>query len=236
MDLFANNAWAVNDPAPEEVKAEQPVEQEENDDYEEDDFENQNAEELSQVQNYQKVLEENKEQKKIISVQKAKIQALQAELEDTLKQLNIHEMELDDQANKDGKITDEAKRYQSRIDNQDKQLNKLKQQNQEVSQKYTDLQNTLKDQNKEIDQVERQNRRAGQDSSNKDAKLNRAMEELEKMKMRLTEAKVTEQGKNEGQRRDMERLVDDNRKLERQRNELLQAFKKQMKLIDILKR
>jgi len=47
------------------------------------------------------------------------------------------------------------------------------------------------------------------------------MEELEKMKMRLTEAKVTEQGKNEGQRRDMERLVDDNRKLERQRNELL---------------
>lgn len=56
------------------------------------------------------------------------------------------------------------------------------------------------------------------------------------MKMRLTEAKVTEQGKNEGQRRDMERLVDDNRKLERQRNELLQAFKKQMKLIDILKR
>ena len=56
------------------------------------------------------------------------------------------------------------------------------------------------------------------------------------MKMRLTEAKVTEQGKNEGQRRDMERLVEDNRKLERQRNELLQAFKKQMKLIDILKR
>ena len=34
----------------------------------------------------------------------------------------------------------------------------------------------------------------------------------------------------------MEKLVEDNRKLERQRNELLQAFKKQMKLIDILKR
>jgi len=29
-------------------------------------------------------------------------------------------MELDDKANKDGKITDEAKRYQIRIDNQDK--------------------------------------------------------------------------------------------------------------------
>ena len=138
MDLFANNAWTVNEPAPEEEKKQAPVDQE--DDYEEDDFENQNAEELSQVQNYQKVLDENKEQKKIITVQKAKIQALQAELEDTLKQLNLKEIALDDQANKDGKITDEAKRYQTRIDNQDKQLNKLKQQNQELSQKYTDLQ------------------------------------------------------------------------------------------------
>lgn len=56
------------------------------------------------------------------------------------------------------------------------------------------------------------------------------------MKMQLREARAIEQGKNEGQRRDMERLVEDNRKLEKQRNELLQAFKKQMKLIDVLKR
>ena len=56
------------------------------------------------------------------------------------------------------------------------------------------------------------------------------------MKMQLREARAIEQGKNEGQRRDMDRLVEDNRKLEKQRNELLQAFKKQMKFIDVLKR
>ena len=54
--------------------------------------------------------------------------------------------------------------------------------------------------------------------------------------MQLREAKMTEHGKTEGTRRDMEKLVEDNRKLERQRNELMVAFKKQMKLIEILKR
>ena len=62
------------------------------------------------------------------------------------------------------------------------------------------------------------------------------MEEIEKLKLALRESKMNETGRNEGVRRDQDRLVDENRKLERQRNELLQAFKKQMKLIDVLKR
>ena len=66
--------------------------------------------------------------------------------------------------------------------------------------------------------------------------MNRAQEEIEKLKLALRESKMNESGKNEGARRDQDRLVDENRKLERQRNELLQAFKKQMKLIDVLKR
>ena len=56
---------------------------------------------------------------------------------------------------------------------------------------------------------------------NADAKLNRALEEIEKYKLALREAKINESGKNDGMRRDLDRLVDENKKLERQRNELL---------------
>lgn len=57
--------------------------------------------------------------------------------------------------------------------------------------------------------------------STKDAKLNRAMEEIEKMKIQLKEAKANELNKNEGIKRDMDRVMEENRKLERQKNELL---------------
>lgn len=52
----------------------------------------------------------------------------------------------------------------------------------------------------------------------------------------MKEAKANEITKNDSIKKDLDRVLDDNRKLERQRNELLQAFKKQMKLIDVLKR
>lgn len=74
------------------------------------------------------------------------------------------------------------------------------------------------------------------DQSSKEAKLNRALEEVEKLKLQLREARLEETGKNEQIRRDLDRLQEENKKIERQRAELLQAFKKQMKLIDVLKR
>jgi len=56
------------------------------------------------------------------------------------------------------------------------------------------------------------------------------------LKLQLREARLEETSKNEQIRRDLDRLQEENKKIERQRAELLQAFKKQMKLIDVLKR
>lgn len=58
-------------------------------------------------------------------------------------------------------------------------------------------------------------KKVAQEGSQKDARLNRVIEELEKTKLQLKEAKANESGKNDVLRKDMDRLVEDNRKLER---------------------
>ena len=54
-----------------------------------------------------------------------------------------------------------------------------------------------------------------QEGGSKDAKLNRAIEELEKYKIQLKEAKVNEISKSDTLRKDMDRLIEENRRLER---------------------
>ncbi|RLN61073.1 hypothetical protein BBJ28_00007011 [Nothophytophthora sp. Chile5] len=66
-------------------------------------------------------------------------------------------------------------------------------------------------------------------------RLNRALEELEKAKAQLQDGKKTHT-EHTVTKTEYEQVVRENKKLEKQKNELLAAFKKQMKLIDLLKR
>ena len=59
---------------------------------------------------------------------------------------------------------------------------------------------------------------------------------MDKYKIELKQQKLTVDDKNDEVKKQYDKVIQENRKLERQRNELLQAFKKQLKLIDILKR
>ena len=116
------------------------------------------------------------------------------------------------------------------------EISKLKSTISDQNVRITSLDKALADANKELSAGERNKKQQVQNQGNAEAKLNRALEEVEKYKLALREAKINETGKSDGIRRDLDRLTEENKKLERQRNELLQAFKKQMKLIDVLKR
>ena len=120
-----------------------------------------------------------------------------------------------------GKAEEVDKKTTDKINQLNLQVSKLKNQITQQGEKIKDYERTLADSNKEIDVQERDKRRLNQEQGNKEAKMNRAMEEIEKLKLALRESKMNETGRSEGVRRDQDRLVDENRKLERQRNELL---------------
>lgn len=68
------------------------------------------------------------------------------------------------------------------------------------------------------------------------SRINRLQEEVDRLKIENKQQRLTVDDKSDEVKKNYEKVVQENRKLEKQRNELLQAFKKQLKLIDILKR
>ena len=81
---------------------------------------------------------------------------------------------------------------------------------------------------------EYKSRKAEQET--KDAKLNRALEEIERLKAQLKSDELNFRETIEAFKQEKERLVSDNRRLVKHRGDIVNAFKKQMKLIDVLKR
>ena len=67
-------------------------------------------------------------------------------------------------------------------------------------------------------------------------RINRLQEEVDKVKINYKQQKGMVDDRNDDIKKQYDKVIQENRKLERQRNELLQAFKKQLKLIDVLKR
>jgi len=89
---------------------------------------------------------------------------------------------------------------------------------------------------KDLKSAERAKRAAEGENQSRDVRLNRALEEIERLRGLLREARAQQQeGKDFARERSNEQL-EEIRRLERQRAELLSAFRKQLKLIDVLKR
>ena len=89
---------------------------------------------------------------------------------------------------------------------------------------------------KELEVALRAQKNVTGESSTKDVRINRALEELEKYKGLLKERKAQEKDKEDNVKGELEKAIRENRKLEKQKAELIGAFRKQMKLIDVLKR
>lgn len=116
------------------------------------------------------------------------------------------------------------------------QLDKSKKLATETKSKLDTTEVELSSIRKEYEQSKRQTKKQQQDQTQTDTKLNRALEEAERYKQQLTKVQQTTKDASEQEKRKMEQLTNENRRLEKQKLELMNAFKRQLKLIDILKK
>merc|ERR1712226_1713963 len=106
----------------------------------------------------------------------------------------------------------------------------------EVRSKNSHLEMEVNSLKKELDNLKREKKQTSANKNTLELRLNRALEEVEKHKTALKSAKESTAALNDADRKHMEQLKSENKKLDNQKSELIVAFKKQLKLIDILKR
>ena len=89
---------------------------------------------------------------------------------------------------------------------------------------------------RELERVIRERRSTDDAKRASDARLSRAVEDAEKYRRKLADLESNRRDADRGSRAELDALRAEVKKLERQRGELVAAFKKQLKLVDVLKR
>jgi len=167
---------------------------------------------------------------------KAKLRVMQEELENVANECR----------QKASKVTElqsemkESNMQQTNLLKKNEQLQKtIEKQNKlqtDLQTKNSDLESDVTSLKKELDGTKRSNKQSSANRNTLEVRLNRALEEVEKYKQALKKSKESTKAVNDTDRKCLDQLQNENKRLESQKNDLMIAFKKQLKLIDILKR
>ncbi|XP_045079359.1 LOW QUALITY PROTEIN: testis-expressed protein 9 [Coregonus clupeaformis] len=133
-------------------------------------------------------------------------------------------------------IEEDRTRLQKTTNIQQTQIEKHRTLAEESNRKCDGLQQEVTALQKEIEGLKRAQKQAATNHSAVEVRLNRALEEVERSKTQLSKIKQMSKDTADQAHKKIETLKAENKKLEKQKAELIVGFKKQLKLIDILKR
>ncbi|XP_031425081.1 testis-expressed protein 9 isoform X2 [Clupea harengus] len=167
---------------------------------------------------------------------KAKLRVMQEELERLSFECNKKDDENSALSSKLKQTEEDRSRLQRTTTIQQSQIEKHRAMAEEANRRGHGLQQQVTSLQKEIDGLKRADKQAANSHSATEVRLNRALEEAEKYKMQLNKIKQTTKDTAHQEHQIMEALQAENKKLEKQKAELIVGFKKQIKLIDLLKR
>uniref|UniRef100_UPI0037E9A4B7 testis-expressed protein 9 n=1 Tax=Semicossyphus pulcher TaxID=241346 RepID=UPI0037E9A4B7 len=171
-----------------------------------------------------------------IRVLKAKLRIMQEELD----QLSCEYYKKDDENAKLGakikELEEDRARLQKTTSIQQTHIERHRALAEESAKKCDGLQVQVSALNKEIENQNRSQKQAAAVHGTVEVRLNRALEEVEKLKSQLNKMKQMNKDKTSEEHQSKENLLAENKMLKKQKAELIVGFKKQLKLIDILKR
>ena len=185
--------------------------------------------------NLNSLKERNQKLESINKYQSIKIESLESELEKTLAKLKIKEAEIEDMKNSNnnqGKSSqNRTASYIAQINNINLQIDKFKGLLNDKKNEYNLLLEKYNEIQKKFDQSVIMEKKNKQELISKDKQIVKLIEELDKKNIVITSS-TTQQIKE----KENEKLIQENKKLEKQKNEIYAAFKKSLKLCSILKR
>ncbi|KAK2854065.1 hypothetical protein Q5P01_006726 [Channa striata] len=171
-----------------------------------------------------------------IRVFKAKIRIMQEELDQLTSEYYKKDDENFELNAKIKELEEDRARLQKTTSIQQTQIEKQRALAQEADKKCEGLQLQVSGLKKEIENLNRSQKQAAATHSSAEVRLNRALEEVEKLKTQLNKTRQMNKDKISEEHQSKENLLAENKMLKKQKAELIVGFKKQLKLIDILKR
>ncbi|XP_021262896.1 LOW QUALITY PROTEIN: testis-expressed protein 9 [Numida meleagris] len=167
---------------------------------------------------------------------KAKLRVIQEELDSVMCECRKKDDENQNLKSQLKDTEEERTRLQRKISVLQSQTEKFKILSQEARKKSEGLQQEVVALGKELENLKRVQKQAASSQSATEVRLNRALEEAERHKVELNKLKQSNKDVANQELKTIEELKAENKKLQKQKGELITGFKKQLKLIDILKR
>jgi len=169
-------------------------------------------------------------------IQHAQIKTLQCRLREALDLKHESDSTVRELESKLKDIIKENKRLEYALAASNAHMNKNTDQGKSMKETIESVKNENQSLKREVNTLRRLVKDAECEHNRREAQLSRALEEVDKFKKNINDEKVLSKGAVSNSRKEKDDLLGKIKSLQKQRSELLTALKKQMKLIDVLKR